>query len=221
MHPKGYTKINSTSETHFPFPIGYKSMEAQNIKLYQLRNNSGQVEGLPNNPRLIKDDRFKKLVKSLQDDPEMLSLRELIVFPHKDTFVVIGGNMRLKALRELGYTEAPCKVLPADTHIEKLKAIALKDNSSFGDYDYEALANEWDAQLLADCGIEVWQMPEDIEKELEEEEQKKDNAKAQKIILRFNKKEFLYVRDALLSLGETFEEAVVYLLKQHNGEDND
>jgi hypothetical protein len=196
-------------------------MEAQNIKLYQLRNNSGQVEGLPNNPRLIKDDRFKKLVKSLQDDPEMLSLRELIVFPHKDTFVVIGGNMRLKALRELGYTEAPCKVLPADTHIEKLKAIALKDNSSFGDYDYEALANEWDAQLLADCGIEVWQMPEDIEKELEEEEQKKDSAKSQKIILRFNKKEFLYVRDALLSLGETFEEAVVYLLKQHNGEDND
>jgi ParB-like chromosome segregation protein Spo0J len=126
-------------------------MEVQNIKLYQLRNNSGQVEGLPNNPRLIKDDRFRKLVKSLQDDPEMLSLRELIVFPHKDTFVVIGGNMRLKALRELGYTEAPCKVLPADTHIEKLKAIALKDNSSFGDYDYEALANEWDAQLLADC----------------------------------------------------------------------
>lgn len=196
-------------------------MNAQKLKLYQLRNNSGQVEGLPNNPRLIKDDRFKKLVKSLQDDPEMLSLRELIVFPHKDTFVVIGGNMRLKALRELGYTEAPCKVLPADTHIEKLKAIALKDNSSFGDYDYEALANEWDAQLLADCGIEVWQMPEDIEKELEEEEQKRDSAKSQKIILRFNKKEFLYVRDALLSLGETFEEAVVYLLKQHNGEDND
>lgn len=196
-------------------------MNAQDIKLYQLRNNAGQIEGLPGNPRLIKDDRFKKLVKSLQDDPEMLSLRELIVFPHNDTFVVIGGNMRLKALRELGYTEAPCKVLPADTHIEKLKAIALKDNSSFGDYDYEALANEWDAQLLADCGIEVWQMPEEIEKELEEEEQKKDNAKAQKIILRFNKKEFLYVRDALLSLGETFEEAVVYLLKQHNGEDND
>jgi hypothetical protein len=196
-------------------------MNAQDIKLYQLRNNAGQIEGLPGNPRLIKDDRFKKLVKSLQDDPEMLSLRELIVFPHNDTFVVIGGNMRLKALRELDYTEAPCKVLPADTHIEKLKAIALKDNSSFGDYDYEALANEWDAQLLADCGIEVWQMPEEIEKELEEEEEKKDNAKAQKIILRFNKKEFLYVRDALLSLGETFEEAVVYLLKQHNGEDND
>ena len=196
-------------------------MNAQDIKLYQLRNNAGQIEGLPGNPRLIKDDRFKKLVKSLQDDPEMLSLRELIVFPHNDTFVVIGGNMRLKALRELAYTEAPCKVLPEDTHIEKLKAIALKDNSSFGDYDYEALANEWDAQLLADCGIEVWQMPEEIEKELEEEEEKKDNAKAQKIILRFNKKEFLYVRDALLSLGETFEEAVVYLLKQHNGEDND
>ena len=196
-------------------------MNAQDIKLYQLRNNAGQIEGLPGNPRLIKDDRFKKLVKSLQDDPEMLSLRELIVFPHNDTFVVIGGNMRLKALRELDYTEAPCKVLPADTHIEKLKAIALKDNSSFGDYDYEALANEWDAQLLADCGSEVWQMPEEIEKELEEEEEKKDNAKAQKIILRFNKKEFLYVRDALLSLGETFEEAVVYLLKQHNGEDND
>lgn len=196
-------------------------MNAQKLKLYQLRINAGQIEGLPKNPRLIKDDRFASLVKSIQDDPEMLNLRELIVYPHGDTFVVIGGNMRFRAMKELGYSEAPCKVLDIDTPIAKLKAIALKDNSSFGEYDYDALANEWDAQLLADCGIEVWQLPEEIEKELEEEEERKDNAKAQKIILRFNKKEFLYVRDALLSLGETFEEAVVYLLKHHNGQDND
>ena len=141
-------------------------MNAQKLKLYQLRINVGQIEGLPKNPRLIKDDRFASLVKSIQDDPEMLNLRELIVYPHGDTFVVIGGNMRFRAMKELGYAEAPCKVLDIDTPIAKLKAIALKD-------------------------------------------------------LRFNKKEFLYVRDALLSLGETFEEAVVYLLKHHNGQDND
>jgi len=195
--------------------------ETTEIKLYKLRNNVGQIEGLPKNPRLIRDDRFHKLVQSLKDDPEMLKLRELIVFPLEETFVVIGGNMRLKALKELNYDSAPCKVLSADTPLEKLKAIALKDNSAFGDYDYDALANEWDAQLLADCGIDVWQMPEEIEKELEQEEERKDNAKAQKIILRFNKKEFLYVRDELLSLAETFEEAVVYLLKKHNGQNND
>ena len=195
--------------------------ETKEIKLYKLRNNVGQIEGLPKNPRLIRDDRFYKLVKSIKDDPEMLKIRELIVFPLEETFVVIGGNMRLKALKELNYESTPCKVLSADTPLEKLKAIALKDNSSFGDYDYEALANEWDAQLLADCGIDVWQMPEEIEKELEEEEERRDNAKAQKIILRYNKKESLYVKDALLSLAETYEDAVIHLIKKHYGQDND
>lgn len=104
-------------------------MNTQHIAITKLQCNEGQVEGLPRNPRFIKDERFEKLKKSLQDDPEMLQLRELIVYPHGNKFVVIGGNMRLRAAKQLGFKEMPCKVLPEDTPIEKLKAYTIKDNN--------------------------------------------------------------------------------------------
>ena len=84
------------------------------LKLSQLEANKGQIAGLPKNPRIIKDEKFKKLVKSIEDNPEMTSLREILVFLHNDKYVVIGGNMRLKALKELGYKEAPCKIIPKE-----------------------------------------------------------------------------------------------------------
>lgn len=126
----------------------------QNIAVALLQCNEGQIEGLPRNPRFIKDERFKKLVKSLQDDPEMLDLRELIVYPHGKHFVVIGGNMRLRAGKELGFELMPCKILPADTPIEKLKAYVIKDNNAFGNDDFDLLANEWDTEFLEDCGFD-------------------------------------------------------------------
>ena len=126
----------------------------QNIPVALLQCNEGQIEGLPRNPRFIKDERFKKLVKSLQDDPEMLDLRELIVYPHGKHFVVIGGNMRLRAGKELGFETMPCKILPADTPIEKLKAYVIKDNNAFGNDDFDLLANEWDAEFLEECGFD-------------------------------------------------------------------
>lgn len=126
----------------------------QNIAVALLQCNEGQIEGLPRNPRFIKDERFKALVKSLQDDPEMLDLRELIVYPHGKKFVVIGGNMRLRAGKELGFETMPCKILPADTPIEKLKAYVIKDNNAFGNDDFELLANEWDAEFLEECGFD-------------------------------------------------------------------
>ena len=126
----------------------------QNIPVALLQCNEGQIEGLPRNPRFIKDERFKKLVKSLEDDPEMLDLRELIVYPHGKHFVVIGGNMRLRAGKELGFELMPCKILPADTPIEKLKAYVIKDNNAFGNDDFDLLANEWDAEFLEKCGFD-------------------------------------------------------------------
>lgn len=126
----------------------------QNIPVTLLQCNEGQIEGLPRNPRFIKDDRFKKLVKSLEDDPEMLDLRELIVYPHGKKYVVIGGNMRLRAGKELGFETMPCKILPADTPIEKLKAYVIKDNNAFGNDDFDLLANEWDAEFLEECGFD-------------------------------------------------------------------
>lgn len=131
------------------------------IKLSELSPNAGQIEGLPANPRFIRDEQYAKLVKSIQDDPEMLDLRELIVYPSESGYIVIAGNMRLRALRELKYKAAPCKVLDVTTPLKKLKAYAIKDNVPFGEHDWDALANEWDQDELAEWGLRVpgWDDP--------------------------------------------------------------
>lgn len=140
-------------------------MKSENIKISKLRHNEGQIEGLPKNPRFIRDNRFEKLVKSIKDDPEMLDLRELIVIPFNQTFLVIGGNMRLRAMRELNFTEAPCKVLPEDTAVEKLRAYTIKDNVGYGEDNWDDLANEWDTEELEDWGVEfpVYDEPDEEE----------------------------------------------------------
>lgn len=149
-------------------------METTTIAISKLQCNEGQVEGLPRNPRFIKDERFEKLKKSLQDDPEMLNLRELIVYPHGNKFVVIGGNMRLRAAKKLGFKDMPCKVLPQDTPIEKLKAYTIKDNNAFGNDDFDLLANEWDVEFLEGCGFEFG-MSEEQEEKVESIEQVKED----------------------------------------------
>ena len=130
-------------------------MEIQKVKIKDLKNNTGQIEGLPKNPRILKDDKFIKLKKSLEDDPEMLQLREVIAYDNNGELIVICGNMRLKALKELGIKEVPTKILPTETTVEKLKAYTIKDNVSFGDHDFEMLANEWDVEQLEDWGLDV------------------------------------------------------------------
>lgn len=130
-----------------------------------LETNKGQVEGLPKNPRFIRDARYEKLKKSIADAPEMLHLRELIVFPLGDKYVIVGGNMRYRACCDLGYTEVPCKVLPEDTPVEKLREYAIKDNNEFGQNDYDLLANEWDESELEEWGVETGFMPSDVDME--------------------------------------------------------
>ena len=130
-------------------------MQQQLIKVSQLKNNTGQVDGLPKNPRLIRDEKFDKLKKSLEDDPEMMQLREVIAYDNNGELVVICGNMRLRALKDLGVKEVPVKVLPTDTPIEKLKAYTIKDNVPFGEHDWSDLANEWDSEQLSDWGVDV------------------------------------------------------------------
>lgn len=127
----------------------------QDIDIKRLEVNKGQVEGLPKNPRFIRDERYKALVKSIEDAPEMLKLRELLVVEHGNKFVVIGGNMRLRACKELGMETVPCKVLPADTPVAKLREYAIKDNNGFGEDDWDILANEWDAEELQEWGMEL------------------------------------------------------------------
>lgn len=134
-------------------------MQSTLVKVSQLKNNSGQVPGLPANPRFIKDERFQKLVKSLKDDPEMLGLREVIAYDHSGELVVIAGNMRLKACQEIGIKEVPTKILPADTNIEKLKAYTIKDNVPFGETDWSMIANEWDTEQVTEWGLDIPDFP--------------------------------------------------------------
>ena len=130
-------------------------MQAQLVSLNKLKNNTGQIEGLPKNPRLLKDDKFKKLVKSIQDDPEMLELREVIAYDNNGELIVIAGNMRLKACQEVGIKEIPTKILPQSTPVEKLKAYTIKDNVAFGEHNWSDLANNWDAEELTDWGVDI------------------------------------------------------------------
>ncbi len=140
------------------------------LPISKVETNHGQVEGLPKNPRVLRDEQFKKLKKSIEDNPEMLTYRELLVYPHNGKYVVIGGNMRLRVLQDLGEKLVPCKIIPEDTPVEKLKAYTIKDNVSGGEWDWDDLANEWDAAELDDWGLETpdgWGEEEQEEDEVE------------------------------------------------------
>jgi DNA modification methylase len=113
----------------------------------------------PNNPRLIKDDKFKKLVQSIKDFPEMLDIRPIVV--NKD-MVILGGNMRYKACKEAGVKEIP--VIITDLSEEKQKEFLIKDNTSGGEWDWDIIANEWDVEQLTEWGLDV---PLNLETELE------------------------------------------------------
>ena len=102
------------------------------LPIAQLEENKGQIAGLPANPRNIQPDKLAKLKRSILDNPEMLQLRGILVYPHKDKYIVIGGNMRLRAMVELGMTSAPCVVIPSHVTADKLRAYTILDNSSMG-----------------------------------------------------------------------------------------
>jgi DNA modification methylase len=128
-----------------------------------------EVKPNPKNPRIIKDGKFQKLVKSIQEFPDMLNKRPLIVFTDvDDKYVVLGGNMRLKACKEIGLKEIP--IIVADEWTEEQKnEFLIKDNVGFGEWDWDSLANEWDAEKLDDWGLDL---PVDlsVQEELEAEE---------------------------------------------------
>lgn len=112
----------------------------------------------PHNPRTITEDKFRKLVKSLKEFPEMLEARPIVV--DKDN-IVLGGNMRLKAAREAGLKEVP--IYRSEWSHDKSSEFVIKDNVGFGEWDWDLLANEWDAYPLAEWGLDVWTPEEEVE----------------------------------------------------------
>lgn len=114
-----------------------------------------KIKPNPKNPRTIKDERFEKLKKSIQDFPDMLNKRPLVCFTDTDgKYVVLGGNMRLKAAKDLGLKELP--IILADEWTEEQKAeFLIKDNVGFGEWEWQQLATDWDNQKLEEWGLEV------------------------------------------------------------------
>ena len=120
-----------------------------------VENNTGQIPGVKENPREMTVNEFNKLKKSLKRDANMTAIQELKLFPFSGKWVAIGGNMRLHAMRELGWKEVIAKPIPADTDAETLNRYILLDNANFGKWDFDKLANEWDMSLLDDCAINI------------------------------------------------------------------
>jgi len=119
-------------------------MQVNKVKISEVKSN-------PKNPRLIKDDKFKKLVKSIQEFPQMLELRPIVV---DENNIVLGGNMRLKACKEAGLNEVYIVKAEGLTELQKDEFI-VKDNVGFGEWDWDMLANEWDIDKLDEWGLDL------------------------------------------------------------------
>lgn len=147
----------------------------ETLPIDKLHPNTGQLAdyGIPKNPRFIRDAKYKKLIDSITEDPDMMEVREVAVYDTgnaKTGYVVVGGNMRFRAAKELGYKEVPCKIYPTETPPDKLRRFILKDNSSFGETDFDALLSEWDIEDIESAAIDIPDVPDPHIEEAEDAE---------------------------------------------------
>jgi len=130
-------------------------INAKWLSIDEIEPNDGQIEGIPSNPRTIQPDDFEKLKKSITDNPEMLGLRDCYVKEHQGSYVMIDGNMRLKALQDLGFSKVICKVIPEHWTPQQVMSLIIKANLPFGDWDRTKLQEDWDSEDLKDWGLDM------------------------------------------------------------------
>lgn len=182
-----------------------------------------KVKGNPNNPRIIKNDKFKKLVKSIQEFPEMLKLRPIVV---DEDMMVLGGNMRLKASKDAGLKEVWVEVAEGLTEEQK-KEFIVKDNVGFGEWDWDMLGNVWDNAKLGEWGMDVWQPELDEVWNEKENENNTDylekylNKETGVLKISFLQDEYKEIVDeftAILNKQKLndFSEVLFFLIKKHN-----
>lgn len=132
-------------------------MEVRRINIGQLTGNAGQIEGLPANPRQWTQTEIDRLAKSLKETPELFEMRPLLVYQQGEEYVILGGNLRYEGAKKNKMQDCPAIVIPADTPVEKLKEIVIKDNGSFGEWDVQALASDWNDIDLSSWGVNaIW-----------------------------------------------------------------
>lgn len=160
-------------------------MEERRIDIGYVQSNTGQIEGLPANPRTWTSEDLERLKASISETPSLLEARGILVVRVKDKYVALGGNMRLEACRQLGYKEVPCTIMPEVMPVEKLQEIVLKDNGSFGSWDWDELANCWDDMDLVGSGvIKSWVGSADEEIDDAPEKEKADSESSSKCVER-------------------------------------
>ena len=180
-------------------------VETQMLSLNMLESNYGQIDGLPTNPRQLVDVQFERLKKSIKDNPEMLGMRELIVYPYDGKYVVVCGNMRLRAMEELGYRKAPCKVLDANVSVDFLKELTIKDNVNYGEWDEKELRESWNDVPLLDWGVE-------LAEEEEKQRVKDDNDGKIEFSLKFTPDQFHFIKKRLMQYDKDNGVALLMML---------
>ena len=142
-------------------------MQVVQLNINSIELNTGQISGLPANPRTWTQTDIDRLAKSLLETPELFEARPIVVYPHEDKYITLAGNLRLSASRQNKAETVPCIILPADCSITKLAHIVLKDNGEFGSWNYGLLSQEWADLPLEQWGVEVPKMEEFGEKNKE------------------------------------------------------
>jgi len=171
----------------------------------------GTLKANPTNPRVLRDEKFIKLKNSIQSFPDMLNYRSVVAVTDTDgKFMALGGNMRLRAMQDLGIKEVPVMIADHWTE-EQRREFIIKDNVGFGEWDWDGLANEWDAGELSDWGMDLplGQDFSDKNKEIDTD----GFADEVTITLKYSEADHAEVREALSKVAATPEQAVWKLLK--------
>lgn len=188
-------------------------MTTQRISIKRLHPNEGQIPGLPSNPRQWTQTEIDKIAKSLKETPELFEARPVIVMPFQGEYVILGGNLRYEGCKKNKEKDLPCFVLPETTSVEKMKEIVIKDNGTFGGWDYDALANEWDDLALTDWGVPTWDTEQEAAAAPQEVQEDDFDEEQDEIHIRCKKGEIWQLGEHRLMCGDSTDlESVTKLM---------
>jgi hypothetical protein len=190
-------------------------LESRLINLKEIVTNEGQIVGVPENPRFIRDAKFLNLKASIEDDISHLYTNEVKVYELEDgSFCAVSGNMRIRACKEIkGIKKIPCKIIPHTWTAEQIRKEAVISNVSSGEWDYELLANQWEQKELNPWGVDVWEKSDEIDMdEFFKDHEAQEKEETFKIILEYTEEEYNSVTEALKAHEGTKENIIFKLL---------